>query len=75
MVTLSVSSSSAEARLKVKQAAGALQRKHINCGEMHSDLDQATRDDVMFKFKSGQLDVLVVQTLYHVVLTSMILQW
>src|SRR5574344_231487 len=46
-------------KIKVKQVAGALQRKHINCGEMHSDLDQATRDDVMFKFKSGQLDVLV----------------
>jgi superfamily II DNA/RNA helicase len=46
-------------KMKVKQVAGALQRKHINCGEMHSDLDQATRDDVMFKFKSGQLDVLV----------------
>ena len=45
--------------MKVKQVAGALQRKHINCGEMHSDLDQATRDDVMFKFKSGQFDVLV----------------
>src|SRR3712207_9252535 len=26
---------------------------------MHSDLDQAQRDDIMFKFKSGQLDVLV----------------
>ena len=26
---------------------------------MHSDLDQAQRDDVMFKFKSGQIDVLV----------------
>ncbi|WP_276815722.1 DEAD/DEAH box helicase [Segatella maculosa] len=46
-------------KMKVKQVAGALQRKHINCGEMHSDLDQAMRDDVMFKFKSGQLDVLV----------------
>ena len=46
-------------KLKVKQVAGALQRKHINCGEMHSDLDQATRDDVLFKFKSGQFDVLV----------------
>lgn len=46
-------------KMKVKQVAGALQRKHINCGEMHSDLDQATRDDVMFKFKSGQFDVLV----------------
>lgn len=44
---------------KVKQVTGALQRMNINCGEMHSDLDQAQRDDVMFKFKSGQLDVLV----------------
>ena len=46
-------------KLKVKQVNGALQKKNINCGEMHSDLDQAQRDDIMFKFKSGQLDVLV----------------
>nr|WP_308571773.1 DEAD/DEAH box helicase [uncultured Prevotella sp.] len=46
-------------KLKVKQVSGALQRKHINCGEMHSDLDQSERDDMMFKFKSGQYDVLV----------------
>ncbi|MCH4182723.1 MAG: DEAD/DEAH box helicase [Prevotella sp.] len=46
-------------KIKVKQVAGALQRKHVNCGEMHSDLDQAERDDMMFKFKSGQYDVLV----------------
>ena len=44
---------------KVKQIAGSLNRMHINCGEMHSDLDQEQRNDVMFKFKSGQLDVLV----------------
>ena len=44
---------------KVKQITASLNRKHINCGEMHSDLDQAQRDDVMFKFKSGQIDVLV----------------
>jgi superfamily II DNA/RNA helicase len=46
-------------KVKVKQVAGALQRKHVNCGEMHSDLDQAERDNMMFKFKSGQYDVLV----------------
>lgn len=46
-------------KMKVKQVNAALQRKHINCGEMHSDLEQAERDDIMFKFKSGQLDVLV----------------
>ena len=44
---------------KVKQIAGSLNRMHINCGEMHSDLDQEQRNDVMFKFKSGQIDVLV----------------
>ena len=26
---------------------------------MHSDLSQAERDEVMFKFKAGQIDVLV----------------
>ena len=46
-------------KMKVKQLAGALQRKHVNCGEMHSDLEQAERDDIMYKFKSDQIDVLV----------------
>lgn len=46
-------------KMKVKQVAGNLQRQHINCGEMHSDLEQAERDEMMFKFKSGQYDVLV----------------
>lgn len=46
-------------KMKVKQVAGALQRMKINCGEMHSDLAQAERDDMMFKFKSGQYDVIV----------------
>ena len=45
--------------MKVKQLAAALQQIGINCGAMHSDLEQAERDDVMFKFKSGQYDVLV----------------
>ncbi|EGQ16428.1 DEAD/DEAH box family ATP-dependent RNA helicase [Prevotella dentalis DSM 3688] len=44
---------------KVKHINQAMQRLHINCGEMHSDLEQAERDDIMFKFKSGQIDVLV----------------
>ncbi len=47
------------AKQKVKQVSQALQRMRINCGEMHSDLDQAQRDEVMFQFKSGQIDVLV----------------
>ena len=44
---------------KVKHINQALTRLHINSGEMHSDLEQAERDDMMFKFKSGQIDVLV----------------
>ena len=31
----------------------------INSGEMHSDLDQSQRNDVMFKFKGEHIDVLV----------------
>lgn len=46
-------------KMKVKQINQALQRMKINSGEMHSDLEQAERDDMMFKFKSGQIDVLV----------------
>ncbi len=47
------------AKQKVKQVSQALKRMKINCSEMHSDLDQAQRDEVMFQFKSGQIDVLV----------------
>ena len=46
-------------KMKVKQINQALTRMKINSGEMHSDLDQAQRDEMMFKFKSGQIDVLV----------------
>ena len=46
-------------KMKVKQINQALQKLKINSGEMHSDLEQAERDDIMFKFKSGQIDVLV----------------
>ena len=46
-------------KLKVKEINRSLRQMKVNCGEMHSDLDQAERDDVMHRFKSGQLDVLV----------------
>lgn len=46
-------------KFKVKQLAASLQQIGVNCGAMHSDLEQAERDDVMFKFKSGHYDVLV----------------
>ena len=44
---------------KVKDVNRALIKMHINSGEMHSDLTQDERDDMMFRFKAGQVDVLV----------------
>ncbi len=44
---------------KVKDLYHDLFRMKVSCGEMHSDLTQAERDEVMYKFKSGQIDVLV----------------
>ncbi len=44
---------------RVKEIGRALIKMKINSGEMHSDLTQSERDDVMYRFKSGQIDVLV----------------
>ncbi|MBR4831397.1 MAG: DEAD/DEAH box helicase, partial [Butyrivibrio sp.] len=44
---------------RVKDIYHALKQMKVVCGAMHSDLTQAERDDVMYKFKSGELDVLV----------------
>ena len=44
---------------RVKDITRQLKRMKINCAEMHSDLSQADRDDVMYRFKAGQVDVLV----------------
>ena len=44
---------------KVKDINRELRKMRINSGEMHSDLSQAERDEMMFRFKSGQIDVLV----------------
>jgi superfamily II DNA/RNA helicase len=44
---------------KVKDINRTLQKLKINCAPMHSDLTQAERDDVMYRFKAGQVDVLV----------------
>lgn len=46
-------------KTKVKEVSRALTKAKISVGEMHSDLSQAERDDIMFRFKSGQIDVLV----------------
>ncbi len=44
---------------KVKAINRTLLQMKINSGEMHSDLEQAERDEMLYKFKSGQIDVLV----------------
>jgi len=44
---------------KVKEINRNLRTLKINSGEMHSDLAQSQRDEVMYQFKSGHIDVLV----------------
>lgn len=44
---------------KVKEMTRELKRMDINCSQMHSDLSQSERDEVMYNFKAGKVDVLV----------------
>lgn len=44
---------------KVKDITKALQQRRLRVGAMHSDLAQQERDDVMYKFKTEQIDILV----------------
>lgn len=44
---------------KVKDITRQLKKMKINCDDMHSDLSQAERDEVMYQFKANQTDVLV----------------
>jgi superfamily II DNA/RNA helicase len=44
---------------RVKEISRELKKININCAAMHSDLTQAERDDVMYRFKTSQIDVLV----------------
>lgn len=46
-------------KTKVKDIYHDLLRMGVSCGQMHSDLSQAERDEVLLQFKSGQIDVLV----------------
>ena len=46
-------------KVKAKQVNRILASNNLSCGEMHSDLQQAERDEMMFRFKSGQIDVIV----------------
>ena len=44
---------------RVKEVTRKLKSMHINCDQMHSDLTQQERNEVMYRFKAGQTDVLV----------------
>lgn len=46
-------------KLKVKQLARELRKSNFKIGEMHSDLDQNVREDVMLDFKAGKINVVV----------------
>jgi ATP-dependent RNA helicase RhlE len=43
----------------VKQLASELQRARFSIGEMHSDLEQVYREDVLAKFTNGRIPILV----------------
>lgn len=44
---------------KVRDITLTLKKSGYNVGEMHSNLSQSERDDIMFRFKSKQIDILV----------------
>lgn len=46
-------------KFSVKQLTRDLRRKGIKAGEIHSDREQAEREEVLLQFKSGRLPVLV----------------
>ena len=49
----------ASSKLKVKEVTKALRQMKLNVGEMHSDLEQSQRENVMLDFKAGRVKVLV----------------
>lgn len=46
-------------KLKVKELARTFRQMKLDVAEMHSDLDQNVREDVMLRFKAGQVKVIV----------------
>lgn len=49
----------ASSKLKVKEVTKALKQMKLNVDEMHSDLEQAQREEVMYGFKAGRVNILV----------------
>lgn len=49
----------ASSKLKVKDLAKSLRKDGWKVGEMHSDLEQERRDEVMLDFRAARLDIIV----------------
>lgn len=49
----------ASSKVKVKEVTKAFRRLKLNVGEMHSDLEQNQRDQIMHEFKNGRINILV----------------
>ena len=49
----------ASSKLKVKEIAKTLKNMRLNVGEMHSDLEQWQRNEMMTEFKAGHINILV----------------
>ena len=49
----------ASSKLKVKEVTKALKRMKLNVGEMHSDLEQSQREEIMHEFRNRRIDILV----------------
>lgn len=49
----------ASSKLKVKEVTKALKKMKLNVGEMHSDLEQSQREEILHEFRNGKVNVLV----------------
>ena len=44
---------------KVKEISLMMKKQGFNVGEMHSDLSQSERDEIMFRYKSRKIDMII----------------
>ena len=49
----------ASRKTKVKEIARTIRKHGFNVGEMHSDLSQSERDEIMYQYKSRKIDMIV----------------
>lgn len=49
----------ASSKVKVKEVTKALLRMKLNVGEMHSDLEQLQREEILHEFRNGKVNILV----------------